>query len=68
LVAKGGSTSSNVATKGLDVRKALVLGQIIPGVPVWQLGAESRFPGMVYVFFTGNVGDENALADAVSKF
>jgi uncharacterized protein YgbK (DUF1537 family) len=68
LVAKGGSTSSNVATKGLDVRKALVLGQIIPGVPVWQLGAESRFPGMLYVVFHGNVGDENALADAVSKF
>lgn len=68
LIAKGGATSSNVATNGLGVRKAMVLGQILPGVPVWQLGLESRFPGMAYVIFPGNVGDENALVDAVSKF
>jgi uncharacterized protein YgbK (DUF1537 family) len=68
LVAKGGITSSDVATKGLNVRKALVLGQVLPGVPVWQLGEESRYPGMVYVVFPGNVGDKNALADVISMF
>ena len=68
LVTKGGITSSDVATKGLDVRKALVLGQVVPGVPVWKLGEESRYPGMVYVVFPGNVGDEYALVDTVSKF
>ncbi len=68
LIAKGGITSSDVATKGLDVRKALVLGQVLAGVPVWQLGAESHFPGMTYVVFPGNVGDENALSDVVAKF
>lgn len=67
LIAKGGITSSDVATRGLSVRRAVVLGQLLPGVPVWQLGAEARFPGLNYVVFPGNVGDANALADAVTK-
>ena len=62
LVAKGGITSSDVAVHGLGVRRATVLGQILPGVPVWRLGHESRYPGMAYVVFPGNVGDEDALA------
>jgi uncharacterized protein YgbK (DUF1537 family) len=61
LVAKGGITSSDVATKGLDVRKAMVLGQVLPGVPVWKLGPEARFPGMAYIVFPGNVGETDAL-------
>ncbi|MCB9150651.1 MAG: hypothetical protein H6641_17995 [Caldilineaceae bacterium] len=65
LLAKGGITSSDVATKGLGVKRALVLGQILPGVPVWRIGAESRFPGMPYIVFPGNVGDENAVANVV---
>jgi uncharacterized protein YgbK (DUF1537 family) len=62
LVAKGGITSSDVATKGLGVRRAIVLGQLLPGVPVWQLGDEARYPGMAYIVFPGNVGDDQALA------
>lgn len=62
LVAKGGVTSSDVATKGLRVRRAMVMGQVLPGVPVWQLGEESRWPGMAYIVFPGNVGDDDALA------
>ncbi|HPJ01993.1 MAG TPA: nucleotide-binding domain containing protein, partial [Candidatus Limiplasma sp.] len=54
-------------TQGLQVRKALVMGQILKGVPVWLTGPESRFPGMPYVIFPGNVGDENALLEAVLK-
>ena len=43
LLAKGGITSSDVATQGLMVKRALVLGQILPGVPVWQLlGGDGR--------------------------
>ncbi|TWU60956.1 four-carbon acid sugar kinase family protein [Crateriforma conspicua] len=64
LIAKGGITSSDVATKGLDVHRAMVLGQILPGIPVWQLQQESRMPGMPYVVFPGNVGGESALLDA----
>jgi uncharacterized protein YgbK (DUF1537 family) len=67
IIAKGGITSSDVGVKGLSVRKALVLGQILKGVPVWLTGQESRFPDMPYVIFPGNVGDENALYDAVLK-
>jgi uncharacterized protein YgbK (DUF1537 family) len=65
LIAKGGITASDVATKGLNVRRALVLGQILPGVPVWQLGPESRHAGIPYVVFPGNVGGDNALAETV---
>jgi len=66
LVAKGGITSSDVATRGLKVRRALVRGQILPGVPVWRLGPESRFPGLDYIVFPGNVGGPQALADIVA--
>jgi uncharacterized protein YgbK (DUF1537 family) len=62
IVAKGGITSSDVATAGLGVRRAWVLGQILPGVPVWQLGSESRYPGRAYIVFPGNVGGPDALA------
>jgi uncharacterized protein YgbK (DUF1537 family) len=65
LLAKGGITSSDIATKGLHVKRALVLGQILPGVPVWRLGNESLHPGLPYIVFPGNVGDSEALADVV---
>ncbi|MDR2750402.1 MAG: hydroxyacid dehydrogenase [Clostridiales bacterium] len=68
IIAKGGITSSDTATRGIGMEKALVLGQILPGVPVWQAGPETRFPGLVYVVFPGNVGDEDALKKAVEKF
>lgn len=61
MVAKGGITSSDVATKGLNVKRANVLGQVLKGVPVWQLGNETKFPKMPYIVFPGNVGDNNAL-------
>ncbi len=57
LLAKSCITSSDVATQGLGVRRALVRGgQILPGVPLWSLGAESRFAGMPYVVLPENVG------------
>tara|TARA_R110002096_G_scaffold172680_1_gene346508 strand:+ start:19462 stop:20847 length:1386 start_codon:yes stop_codon:yes gene_type:complete len=61
IVAKGGITSSDVATKGLNVKRAQVLGQVLKGVPVWKLSAETKFPNMPYIIFPGNVGDNNAL-------
>ena len=68
VIAKGGITSSDVATRGLGVVRAMVRGQILPGVPVWQLGAETRYPGLQYVVFPGNVGEIDALATTLSKF
>jgi uncharacterized protein YgbK (DUF1537 family) len=67
LLAKGGITSSDIATRGLGIRRALVLGQILPGVPVWQSGPESRFPGMPYIVFPGNVGGVEALAEVCKQ-
>lgn len=65
MIAKGGITSSDIATKGLEISQAKVLGQILPGVPVWQAGEDSRWPGMVYVVFPGNVGGPQAIAQVV---
>ncbi len=65
LIAKGGITSSDVATEGLSVQRAWVLGQILPGVPVWRLGSESRFPGVPYVVFPGNVGSDESLCRTI---
>lgn len=67
LLAKGGITSSDLATQGLHVKRATVLGQILPGVPVWRTGPESRLPGLVYIVFPGNVGDDQALVAAVGR-
>lgn len=68
IIAKGGITSSDIGTKALGVRKANVLGQIEPGIPVWQTGKESKFPLTPYVIFPGNVGEVSTLKDAVRVF
>lgn len=65
VVAKGGITSSDVGTKALKVKRADVMGQIKPGIPVWKTGPESRFPGTPYVIFPGNVGEAQTLKEAV---
>jgi uncharacterized protein YgbK (DUF1537 family) len=67
LVAKGGSTANDVATRGLSIRRAVVMGQIVPGVPVWKLGVESSQPGLCYVIFPGNVGAPDSLAQAIRQ-
>ncbi len=65
VVAKGGITSSDVGVKALKVKRAAVAGQIQPGVPVWQTGPESRFPGIPYIIFPGNVGERDTLKRVV---
>eukprot|EP00547_Thalassionema_nitzschioides_P010347 CAMPEP_0194225034 /NCGR_PEP_ID=MMETSP0156-20130528/38694_1 /TAXON_ID=33649 /ORGANISM="Thalassionema nitzschioides, Strain L26-B" /LENGTH=478 /DNA_ID=CAMNT_0038956825 /DNA_START=54 /DNA_END=1490 /DNA_ORIENTATION=+ len=67
LIAKGGITSSDVATKGLGIRRAMILGQAAPGIPVWSIGEEGKFPGMSYVVFPGNVGGEDELKNLVLR-
>ena len=65
IIAKGGVTSSDVATEGLEIKRAEVAGQAIPGVPVWRTAEGSRWPALVYVVFPGNVGGPEAIADMV---
>ena len=67
MVAKGGWTSSEIGIHGLGVRRAYSPAPIIPGVPLWQLGPETRFPSMPYVIFPGNVGAATGLIDVVRR-
>jgi len=61
LVGKGGITSHDILTKGLSVRSARVMGQIIPSVPCVMT---HDFP---YVIFPGNVGTERSLYEVYEK-
>lgn len=65
LIAKGGITSSDLATAALGVKSARVLGQVGPGISVWKLQKETKFPGMAYVVFPGNVGTAETLAEII---
>ena len=49
------------------MKRARVLGQLLPGVPVWELGDETKFPGLPYIVFPGNVGGPTALVEAVER-
>ncbi|MFC5713871.1 four-carbon acid sugar kinase family protein [Thalassorhabdus alkalitolerans] len=65
IIAKGGITSSDIGTNGLGVTKAIVAGQISPGVPVWTTDAGSKFPGLPYIIFPGNVGTKDTLKNII---
>lgn len=67
LVAKGGITSSDIATESLDIRRAIVRGTLLPGiVSLWE-PVSGPFRGMPYVVFPGNVGDEHSLGEVVAR-
>jgi uncharacterized protein YgbK (DUF1537 family) len=65
VVTKGGITSSVVARRGLRAASAWVIGQILPGVPVWRLDRDCSYPDLVVVVFPGNVGADASLRDVV---
>lgn len=67
LIAKGGITSHDIAVKGLKMNRSNVIGQILPGIPVWQMGLATKFPRMPYIVFPGNVGDEKSLLTLIQK-
>lgn len=67
VLAKGGITGSDIAVHGLGVSTATVLGQIAPGVSAWRCGPGSRFPGLFYVVFPGNVGDPDSLRSVCAR-
>ena len=65
LISKGGITSNDTLSKGLDLRTARLLGQILPGCSaIVTPSANTQFPNLPVVLFPGNVGDEKALATA----
>lgn len=67
VIAKGGITSSDIGVKALRVRKAYVLGQVQPGIPVWKTDEDSRFPGIPYIIFPGNVGENDSLKKVITE-
>lgn len=67
VVAKGGITSSDVATEALGIDRAWIRGSLLPGiVSLWE-PASGPAKGLPYVVFAGNVGDEDSLADVVDR-
>ena len=68
LISKGGITSNDTLSKGLELTFVRLLGQIIPGVSIVKTEDDHpQFPNLPVVLFPGNVGDENALATAYRR-
>lgn len=67
VIAKGGITSSDVASRGLEIGRAMVRGPMLPGiVSLWEpIDGPAR--GIPYIVFAGNVGAEESLADVADK-
>ena len=61
VIAKGGITSSDVASRGLEMTRATVIGPMQPGIiSLWRLG-DGPAAGVPYIVFAGNVGDDQSL-------
>ncbi|MGK2951576.1 MAG: four-carbon acid sugar kinase family protein [Thiobacillus sp.] len=67
LISKGGITSNDVLSTGLELTTSRVLGQILPGVTVVQTPPWHRLPQLPVVIFPGNVGGDGALAEAYRR-
>jgi uncharacterized protein YgbK (DUF1537 family) len=69
VVAKGGITSHDVAVHGLGIRRAEVVGQLLPGlISVFRpVQAPTEVVGVPYVVFAGNVGDDTTLAYVIDR-
>lgn len=69
VIAKGGITSSDMATKGLRMRRAMIVGQAAAGVPLWRCDEPTaKWPGLPFVVFPGNVGGVDTLAEIVEAW
>jgi uncharacterized protein YgbK (DUF1537 family) len=65
LISKGGITSNDVLSTGLQLRQSRVLGQILTGCSVIRCPSDHpRYPDLPVVIFPGNVGDDTAVAEA----
>lgn len=67
VIAKGGITSSDVASLGLGIRHAIVVGPMLPGIVSLWSGQDGPARGIPYIVFAGNVGSDESLADVVDK-
>lgn len=67
LITKGGITSSDALTNGLNVKMAHVLGQIEQNIGVIRCVDDCKFKDLPVVIFPGNVGDKMTLYNVVKK-
>ena len=68
LISKGGITSNDVLSTGLNLPTARLLGQILAGCSVVRTPEDHpRFPDLPVVLFPGNVGDANALVTVYTR-
>jgi len=68
LISKGGITSNDVLSVGLNLTNARLLGQILPGCSVIRTEPDHpQFPNLPVVLFPGNVGNEHGLVSAWSR-
>jgi len=62
LISKGGITSNNILSVGLNLPAVRLLGQIYPGISMVLTPADHpRFPNLPVVLFPGNVGEADTL-------
>lgn len=64
VIAKGGITSAEVARTGLGATQAQVVGQILPGVSLWNIDMGAS-KSILYVVVPGNVGDDHTLSQII---
>ncbi|MCC0179127.1 four-carbon acid sugar kinase family protein [Waterburya agarophytonicola K14] len=68
LISKGGITSNDVLSVGLNLTSARLLGQILPGCSVIRTEpTHAQFPNLPVVLFPGNVGNRDGLVSAWSR-
>ncbi|MGP0128977.1 MAG: four-carbon acid sugar kinase family protein [cyanobacterium endosymbiont of Rhopalodia musculus] len=62
LISKGGITSNDVLSNGLNLRTVRLLGQILAGCSMVRTSVDHPiFPDLPVVLFPGNVGDDQGL-------
>lgn len=66
LVAKGGITSHDILTHGLEVSTARVMGQAVNSVPCIMAQRDGK--NLPYIIFPGNVGNTDSLREVYEKF
>ncbi|MEA5568974.1 four-carbon acid sugar kinase family protein [Anabaena sp. UHCC 0399] len=68
LISKGGITSNDVLSTGLELRSARLLGQILAGCSMVITPADHpQFPNLPVVLFPGNVGNADALGTVYKR-
>ncbi|XTZ09846.1 MAG: four-carbon acid sugar kinase family protein [cyanobacterium endosymbiont of Rhopalodia yunnanensis] len=62
LISKGGITSNDILSNGLNLRSVRLLGQVLAGCSMVRTSIDHPiFPNLPVVLFPGNVGDDQGL-------